>query len=111
MNVWTVKLHRLPCVNINPDEDVAILQYTGGTTGVSKGVMLTHRNLMANTEQLHDFMFKAVDKPDNPKIMDVTAMFHIYGLTFNVFLGLSWGCNILILPRFDVQEVLKTVKT
>lgn len=99
-----------PRVNINPDEDVAILQYTGGTTGVSKGVMLTHRNLIANTEQLHDFMFKTVDKPDNPKIMGVLPMFHIYGLTFNVFLGLKAGCNIVILPRFNVQEVLETVK-
>ena len=99
-----------PRVNINPDEDVAVLQYTGGTTGVSKGVMLTHRNLIANTEQLHDFMFKAVDKPDNPKIMGVLPMFHIFGLTFNVFLGLKAGCNIIILPRFDVKEVLETVK-
>ena len=99
-----------PQVDLNPAEDIAMLQYTGGTTGVSKGVMLTHRNLISNLEQIYDFMFRAIDIPDNPKIMSVLPMFHIYGLTCNVFLGFKAGCNQIILPRFDVQEVVETVK-
>ncbi|MDV2683606.1 long-chain fatty acid--CoA ligase [Alkalihalophilus lindianensis] len=99
-----------PQVEINPGEDVAMLQYTGGTTGVSKGVMLTHRNLITNLEQIYEFMFKPIEYPDNPKIMSVLPMFHIYGLTCNVFLGFKCGCNQIILPRFDLQEVVETVK-
>ncbi|WP_209123739.1 long-chain fatty acid--CoA ligase [Alkalihalobacillus sp. BA299] len=99
-----------PRVELNPAEDIAMLQYTGGTTGVSKGVMLTHRNLIANIEQIYDFMFRAIEFPDNPKIMSVLPMFHIYGLTCNVFLGFKAGCNQIVLPRFDVQEVVEKVK-
>ncbi|WP_413301101.1 long-chain fatty acid--CoA ligase [Bacillus sp. 1P10SD] len=100
----------VPQINIDPNEEVALLQYTGGTTGISKGVMLTHKNIMSNMEQINDFMFKAVDVPHNPKIMSILPMFHIYGLTCNVFLGIHTGCNLIILPRFDVQEVMETVK-
>ncbi|WEG15122.1 long-chain fatty acid--CoA ligase [Alkalihalophilus pseudofirmus] len=99
-----------PHVEIDPVEDIAMLQYTGGTTGVSKGVMLTHRNLMTNIEQIYEFMFKPIEYPDNPKIMSVLPMFHIYGLTCNVFLGFKCGCNQIILPRFELQEVVETVK-
>lgn len=99
-----------PPVKINPLVDVAMLQYTGGTTGVSKGVMLTHKNLISNIEQIYHFMFKGIEKPDNPKIMSVLPMFHIYGLTCNVFLGFKAGCNQIVLPRFEVQEIVETVK-
>jgi long-chain acyl-CoA synthetase len=103
-------VERAPKVTVNPREDVAVLQYTGGTTGVSKGVMLTHRNLMADIEQVNDFMFRAIDVPSNAKVMAILPMFHIYGLTCNVFLGLHVGCNLLVLPRFVVQEVAEVVK-
>ncbi|MGX6444268.1 long-chain-fatty-acid--CoA ligase [Neobacillus sp. K501] len=99
-----------PQVEIDAEEEVAILQYTGGTTGVSKGVMLTHRNIMSNLEQVNDFIFKTIDTPHNPKVMSVLPMFHVYGLTCNVFLGIHTGSNLIILPRFDVQEVMETVK-
>lgn len=99
-----------PQTDIDPANTIALLQYTGGTTGVSKGVMLTHQNILANVEQINDFMFKVIEKPDNPKIMSILPMFHIYGLTCNVFLGVKVGCNQIILPRFDVQEVMETVR-
>jgi long-chain acyl-CoA synthetase len=102
---------KAPAVEINPAEDVAVLQYTGGTTGVSKGVMLTHRNIVSNLEQTYDFMFKALeDTPASPKVMNILPMFHIYGLTCVTFMGFRAGFNQIILPRFDVQEVLDTVK-
>jgi long-chain acyl-CoA synthetase len=102
---------KAPVVDIDATEDVAVLQYTGGTTGVSKGVMLTHHNLVSNLEQTYDFMFKALDDiPSNPKVMNILPMFHIYGLTCITFMGFRSGFNQIILPRFDVQEVLDTVK-
>ncbi|PLT35105.1 long-chain fatty acid--CoA ligase [Bacillus sp. V5-8f] len=104
------EVENAPKVDIVPEEDVAVLQYTGGTTGVSKGVMLTHKNLMSNIEQVNDFIFKPIEVPHNAKIMSILPMFHIYGLTCNVFLGIHVGCNQIILPRFDVQEVMETVK-
>lgn len=96
--------------NIIAKDDVAVLQYTGGTTGLSKGVMLTHRNLRANVEQVYEFMFKTIDYPNNPKTMSVLPMFHIFGLTCNVFQSFRVGSNQIILPRFDLDEVLNTIK-
>ena len=96
-----------PEVGIDPVEDLAALQYTGGTTGVSKGAMLTHRNLAANVRQSLD-MF--VDDPaafeGNPKVIGALPFFHIYGLTCVMSLGIVEGLNQLLLPRFDVDAVL-----
>ncbi|WP_312472868.1 long-chain fatty acid--CoA ligase [Neobacillus sp.] len=101
----------IPEIPIDIKEDVAILQYTGGTTGVSKGVMLTHHNLLANIIQVCDFTYNAVDeKPENFKIVSVLPMFHVYGLSCNALSGIRIGCNQLILPRFDVNEVLELIK-
>lgn len=100
----------IPEIPININEDVAILQYTGGTTGVSKGVMLTHRNLLANIIQVSDFTYNAVDeKPENFKIISVLPMFHVYGLSCNALSAIRIGCNQLILPRFDVNELIELV--
>lgn len=99
-----------PACEINPREDIAVLQYTGGTTGVSKGVMLTHHNLISNLEQTYDFMYKTVERPDNAKIINVLPMFHIYGLTCCTFMGFRAGLHQVILPRFDVNEVLSIIK-
>ena len=101
----------IPDIPIDIHEDVAILQYTGGTTGVSKGVMLTHHNLLANIIQVCDFTYNAVDeKPEHFKIVSVLPMFHVYGLSCNALSAIRIGCNQLILPRFDVNEVLDLIK-
>ena len=96
-----------PEVRIDPVEDLAVLQYTGGTTGVSKGAMLTHRNLAANVRQSLD-MF--VDDPaafdGNPRVIGVLPFFRIYGLTCVMLFGIVEGLNQLLLPRFDVDAVL-----
>jgi long-chain acyl-CoA synthetase len=101
----------IPDIPINIHEDVALLQYTGGTTGVSKGVMLTHYNLLANTIQVCDFTYNAVDeKPENFKLVSVLPMFHVYGLSCNALAAIRIGCNQLILPRFDATELLELIK-
>lgn len=100
----------LPKVEIDPHEDVALLQYTGGTTGPSKGVMLTHTNLLANFNQVCDFAYKTCEKPDDFKMITVLPMFHVYGLSSTALCGIREGANQIILPRFDPKEVMETVK-
>lgn len=100
-----------PEVEINPVEDVAALQYTGGTTGVSKGAMLTHRNLAANVQQtIEVFVENEDDFANNEGAVAVLPYFHIYGLTSVMMFGIRTGGKQLLLPRFDVQEVLQLVK-
>src|SRR4028119_933651 len=100
-----------PQVPIDPTEDVAALQYTGGTTGVSKGAMLTHRNLVANVQQALDVF---IDDPgafsNNQKVMGILPMFHIFGLTCVMLFAIKQGLNQLLLPKFDPQEVMDLVK-
>ena len=100
-----------PRVEIDPAGDVAVFQYTGGTTGVSKGAMLTHRNLVANVQQTLDLF---VDDPgafsNNQPIVAILPFFHIYGLTCVMLFGIRQGLNQLLLPRFDPQEVMNLVR-
>lgn len=100
-----------PEVEIDPAEDVAALQYTGGTTGVSKGAMLTHRNLAANVQQaIEVFVESEDDFANNEGAVAVLPYFHIYGLTSVMMFGIKMGGKQLLLPRFEVQEVLQLVK-
>jgi long-chain acyl-CoA synthetase len=100
-----------PPVAVDPIEDVAVFQYTGGTTGVSKGAMLTHRNLVANVQQMLDVF---IDDPaafsNNQKIVAILPFFHIFGFTCVMLFGIRQGLNQLLLPRFDVEEVMDLVK-
>jgi long-chain acyl-CoA synthetase len=94
-------------VEIDADNDLALLQYTGGTTGVSKGVMLTHANLRANVEQVRAW-FPDAD-PGREVMMAVLPFFHVYGLTVCLLLGLRLGAALVLLPRFDLDGVLSAV--
>ncbi|MCW0375575.1 long-chain fatty acid--CoA ligase [Xanthomonas sacchari] len=107
------RLHTLPQIDIEPD-DIAFLQYTGGTTGVAKGAMLTHRNLVANMLQAGAWI-SATGKLEEGKEVIITALplYHIFALTANglVFMKLG-GLNHLIsnprdMPGF-VKELQKT---
>ncbi|MDL5366925.1 long-chain fatty acid--CoA ligase [Xanthomonas sp. NCPPB 2654] len=107
------RLHTLPQLDIDPD-DIAFLQYTGGTTGVAKGAMLTHRNLVANMLQAGAWI-AASGKLEEGKEVIITALplYHIFALTANglVFMKLG-GLNHLIsnprdMPGF-VKELQKT---
>ncbi len=100
-----------PPAEIDPAEDVAVLQYTGGTTGVSKGAMLTHRNLVANVQQALDvFVDDAAAFSNNQKMVAVLPFFHIYGFTCVMLFGIRQGLNQLLLPRFDAGEVMQLVR-
>ncbi|WP_449355374.1 long-chain-fatty-acid--CoA ligase [Virgibacillus natechei] len=96
-------------VAFNSEEDVAILQYTGGTTGRSKGTMLTHKNLVANVTQTYEY-FKDAIKPGKERFLTVIPLFHVYGMTSSMNLSIYTGAMSVMLPRFDVEEVLQTIK-
>ena len=92
-------------------EDIAVLQYTGGTTGVSKGAVLLHRNLVANILQAEAWYQPALKKiPPGEQIVTVCALplYHIFGFNSNMMLGLRMGgCNILIPNARDIGAMLK----
>ncbi|MDF2657529.1 MAG: lcfA-2 [Paenibacillus sp.] len=92
---------------VDPERDVAVLQYTGGTTGAPKGVMLTHANLAANTRQCASWMYK-VDAGQEIMLAAV-PLFHVYGMTVCMNFGLSIGANIVLVPKFEVENLLKTI--
>ncbi len=91
--------------------DIAVLQYTGGTTGVSKGAVLLHRNLVANTLQAEAWYQPALKKiPQSEQLMSVCALplYHIFGFTTNMMLSMHLGgCNILITNPRDLPSVFK----
>jgi acyl-CoA synthetase (AMP-forming)/AMP-acid ligase II len=96
----------VPHVEIDPGEDLAILPYSSGTTGMPKGVMLTHRNLVANLMQ---FERPGTITPDD-RLVCILPMFHIYGLTVLVNAGLAFGTTVVTLPKFDLEHFLKTLQ-
>lgn len=103
--------HALPDLDIDSD-DIAFLQYTGGTTGVAKGAMLTHRNLVANMQQAHQWIAGS-SKLDEGNEVVITALplYHIFALTANglVFMKVG-GCNHLISNPRDMPGFVKELK-
>ncbi|MDW7675137.1 MAG: long-chain fatty acid--CoA ligase [Bacillota bacterium] len=96
----------IPQVNIDPKDDVAVLQYTGGTTGVSKGAMLTHFNLVSNAMQTLEWC----DGVTTERIMTVLPLFHVYGMTCCMNFALITGGTMLLYPRFEPKEILEAIK-
>ena len=92
-------------------EDVAVLQYTGGTTGVSKGATLVHRNIVANLLQSEAWnapTWGQVPEGEQPTVVCALPLYHIFGFTVNMMLGLRMGtCNILIPNPRDIPATLK----
>ncbi|MDP4164154.1 MAG: long-chain fatty acid--CoA ligase [Bacillota bacterium] len=97
-------------IQLDPVNDVAVLQYTGGTTGRSKGAMLTHRNLLANVIQSYEF-FKHDIEIGKERYLTVIPLFHVFGMTSCMNLSIFTGSESIMLPRFDLEEVMNTIKT
>ncbi len=89
------------------DEDLALLQYTGGTTGSPKGVMLTHRNLISNATMCDAWLYKSTRGEET--IMGIIPLFHVYGLTTVLILSVMQGNKMVLLPKFDPEQALKTI--
>ncbi|HUF75850.1 MAG TPA: 4-coumarate--CoA ligase family protein [Longimicrobiales bacterium] len=95
---------------IDPAKDLVALPYSSGTTGVSKGVMLTHRNLVANMAQLKgtDSLCRPITERDN--LMAVLPFFHIYGLGVIMNYALSCGATLVVHQRFDLEQFLASIQ-
>lgn len=95
---------------VRPDltgEDLAFLQYTGGTTGVSKGAMLTHRNMVGNLEQVSGLLELIIEE-GNEMIVTALPLYHIFALTANCLTFLKYGCqNLLITNPRDMEGFVK----
>ncbi|HYZ35048.1 MAG TPA: long-chain fatty acid--CoA ligase [Crenalkalicoccus sp.] len=83
--------------------DLAVLQYTGGTTGTPKGAMLTHANLCANLRQLHAWFPGAEDGAE--RVLAVIPLFHVFGMTVAMNGGLAWGAELILLPRYEWRSL------
>jgi acyl-CoA synthetase (AMP-forming)/AMP-acid ligase II len=95
-----------PDITIDPAEDVAALPYSSGTTGIPKGVMLTHRQIATNLAQLAP----AISAGPGDRILAVLPFFHIYGLTALMNAPLRQGATVVVLPRFDLETFLAAIQ-
>jgi long-chain acyl-CoA synthetase len=98
----------LPRVEINP-EDTAVLQYTGGTTGVPKGAMLTHYNIFANVIQTQCWAHGTLRRGEDTYLL-VIPFFHIYGFTVGMMEGVWRGVQQVLLPKYDVEALLNAIR-
>ena len=94
-------------VQIDPDQDIATLQFTGGTTGIPKAAMLTHTNITANVQQI---LFAGPKLEEGrERIMGILPFFHVFAMTSVMNLGLTIGAELLLLPRLDLKLLMSTI--
>ncbi|MFZ4450610.1 AMP-binding protein [Salibacterium aidingense] len=98
---------RLPDVSVDPEKDLALLQYTGGTTGPAKGVMLTHYNLVANTIQAGAWMYRMREGEETT--LAALPFFHVYGMTVVMNFSIMYQAKMIILPKFSPIPALKAI--
>ena len=97
-----------PRADISPD-DPACLQYTGGTTGLPKGAMLTHRNLVASVTQIRQFLLQG-HKDAEDKVVAILPLFHAYGMNGVMNLGVHLAATLVLLPLFDLTMLMETIR-
>ncbi|HEY6710938.1 MAG TPA: long-chain fatty acid--CoA ligase [Rubrobacter sp.] len=101
----------VPQVELDPQQDLSSIQYTGGTTGISKGAMLTHANLLGGVKQTMDLLIEdPAAFPKNGKVIAVAPFFHIFGMTMVLLFGLRMGWNLLTVPRFQPDVVMGMIR-
>jgi long-chain acyl-CoA synthetase len=88
-------------------DDVAVLQYTGGTTGVPKAAMLSHANLVANADAM--VIHVGGERAEQDRVMGVLPLFHVFALTTVLNFALRTGAEMVLLPRFELQTLLKSI--
>jgi long-chain acyl-CoA synthetase len=98
----------LPRVVIAP-EDLAVLQYTGGTTGTPKGAMLTHANIFANVVQTETWQYRSYRRGEGRYLL-VIPYFHIYAFTVGMMCGIWVGGLQILIPKYDVEQVLTALR-
>ena len=94
-------------VTVDPARDVAVLQYTGGTTGEPKAAMLSHANLVANSHQIRLWLPDAM--PGREVTLAVLPLFHVYGLTLCLLSTVLMAGRLVLLPRFDLDAVFEAI--
>lgn len=95
------------CVDVDADRDIALLQYTGGTTGISKGVMLTHTNLIANTHQTIKWCYRI--QIGGERFLGAIPCFHVFGLTVLLNQSMLQAGMLILIPKFDIDTILDTI--
>jgi long-chain acyl-CoA synthetase len=96
-----------PKVDINPNEDLVALQYTGGTTGIAKGAMLTHMNLVSNAVSCAEWLSGA---RGGETFLTVLPLFHIYGMTTGMNTAIYLAAGMVMLPRFDAVSTFQAIQ-
>ncbi len=100
---------RYSAPNVLPHTDLALLQYTGGTTGAAKGCMISHANLVANVEQIRAILFAVGDRPE--VFLGILPYFHVYGLTLCLNFPVAIAATMAPFARFEPHEILARIKT
>jgi long-chain acyl-CoA synthetase len=94
-------------IEVNPKEDLALLQFTGGTTGLPKGAMLTHHNLVSNAYMCNAWM----STEEGAEVhVNVLPLYHIYGMTVTMNNAIASASTMILIPRFDAKEVLSSIQ-
>ncbi|MER2007716.1 MAG: AMP-binding protein [Psychrobacillus sp.] len=104
-----MKVGKTDTINLTFDfeEDLALLQYTGGTTGFPKGVMLTHKNLISNVSMSRAWLHECREGEES--ILGILPFFHVYGMTTVMIFSVMQCNRMILLPKFDVETALKTI--
>jgi long-chain acyl-CoA synthetase len=94
-------------VQIDPERDIAVMQFTGGTTGLPKAAMLSHANIAVNVTQVREGGAPLV--PGQERIIGVLPLFHVFAMTAVMNLGVAIGAELILLPRMDLKQLMATI--